>query len=113
MTCQLYADDAVLYVHTKDKAQAAKQLTAVMSNVCNWLESSHLHLNVSKTVSMYFSKRLNKSDTDPNIFVREKKLEVVQEFKYLGVILDSQLTFKQHTKKTVNKMKFNCPTLGI
>ena len=83
----LPADDAALYVHTKDKTQAAKQLTAVMSNVCNWLESSHLHLNVSK------------SDTDPNIFVREKTLEVVQEFKYLGVILDSQLNSKQHTQK--------------
>ena len=33
--CQLYADDAVLHVNTKDKAQAAKQLAAVMSNVCN------------------------------------------------------------------------------
>ena len=93
MTC------AIQYVHTKDKTQAANQLTAVMSSVCNWLESSHLHLNVSKTVCMYFSKRVNKSDTDPNICVREKRLEVVQEFKYLGVILDSQLNSKQHTQK--------------
>ena len=53
-----------------------------MSNVCNWLESSHLHLNVLKTVAIYFSKRVNKSDTDPNIFVGEKKLDTVQELKY-------------------------------
>lgn len=103
MTCQLYADDAVLYAHVKDKAQAAKQLTAVMSDVCSLLQSSHLHLNVSTTVSMYFFKRLNKSETDPNIFVREKRIEVVQEFKYLDVILDSQLSFFFFLKK-VNKI---------
>ena len=95
------------FMDTTDKAQAAEQLTAVMSDGCNWLESSHLHLNVSRTVSKDFSTRLNKSDTDPHICVREEKLEVVQEFKYRGVVLDSQLSFKQHTQKTVNKMKLN------
>lgn len=32
VTCPLYADDAVLYAHAKDKAQAAKQLTAAVSD---------------------------------------------------------------------------------
>lgn len=36
------------------------------------------------------------------------KLQVVQEFKYLSVIvLDSQLSFKKQVKKAVNVVKFN------
>lgn len=35
--CQMYTDDAVLYVHAKDQNHAAQPLTAEMSNVCNWL----------------------------------------------------------------------------
>lgn len=35
---------------------------------------------------------------DPNIIVESENL-VVQEFKYLGVTLDSEISFKQHAKK--------------
>lgn len=106
VTCQMYADDAVLYVHAKNKKQAAQELTVAMDNVYNWLESSQLQLNISKTVCMYFSKKTN-TDSDPNILIQGKKMEVVQEFKYLGITIDSQLGFKQHVKRIVNRMKFN------
>ena len=106
VTCQMYADDAVLYVHAKDKKHAAQELTDAMMNVYNWLEKSKLYLNISKTVCMYFSNRAN-TESDPNIFVQVKTIEVVQEFKYLGITLDSQLSFKQQIKKIVNRIKFN------
>lgn len=77
----MYADDVVLYVHAKDKKQAAQELTAAMSNVFKWLDSSQLHLNVSKTVCMYFSKRPN-GEIDPNISLQGQTIKVVQEFKY-------------------------------
>lgn len=63
---QIYADDAVVYVHTKTKHQAAEDLSSSLSNVSNWLQDSQLHLNVSKTVCMYFSKKAS-ADTNSNI----------------------------------------------
>ena len=106
VTCQMYADDTVLYVHAKDKKHAAQELTDAMTNVYNWLEKSQLYLNTSKTVCMYFSKRAN-TDSDTNVSVQGKTIEVVQEFKYLGITLDSQLLFKRQIKNTVNRIKFN------
>ena len=35
------------------------------------------------------------------------ELELVPQFKFLGVILDSNLTFKKHIKKVRNKLNFN------
>lgn len=32
---------------------------------------------------------------------------MVEQFKYLGVVFDSHLTFKQHVKKISNNIKFN------
>ncbi len=35
------------------------------------------------------------------------ELEVVNEFKYLGVIIDSKLSFKNHVKMLSKKIKFH------
>ena len=32
---------------------------------------------------------------------------MVSEFKYLGIIIDSNLSFKRHVKKVINTVKFN------
>lgn len=76
----MYADDVVLYTVAKDKEQAAQKLTAAMCNINNWIQRSHLHLNLSKTVCMYFSKKVNRDDS--SISIQDKKLETVQQFKY-------------------------------
>jgi len=45
--------------------------------------------------------------THSNIFVKGTELDVVTKFKYLGVALDSTLTFKSLVKKGVSYIKFN------
>ncbi len=54
---------------------------------------------------MYFSQKPTVIPHD--VFVKGEKLKVVSDFKYLGVILDSQLTFQKHTKKVAKIIKFN------
>jgi len=39
--------------------------------------------------------------------VSGEKIKVVSEFKYLGIILDSKLTFKSQIKQVCNRVKFN------
>lgn len=55
---------------------------------------------------MFFSKQ-PVGNTQSNVFLRGEELELVEEFKYLCVILDSSLTFKNHIKKISNTIKFN------
>lgn len=105
--CQMYADDAVIYVHAKNKDQAAQELSSAMNNVSDWLHKSQLILNVSKTVCMYFTKKTGIDTVDPDMMIHGTKIKTVQTFKYLGIIVDSKLNFKQHVKKVANTMKFN------
>lgn len=93
----------IIYVHAKNKKQYAKELSASMVSISNWLTNSCLHLNTSKTVCM---KSANK-DPDPEVTVAGRTLSIVHEFKYLGIILDIQLTFKSQVKKVVNRIKLN------
>ncbi|KAK0142318.1 putative RNA-directed DNA polymerase from transposon X-element [Merluccius polli] len=105
VSIQMYADDTVLYIHTKNKQLAAEKLTAAMVHVSDWLRNSCLHLNTNKTVCMFFSR--NSTDPDTDILIKGNSIQVVSQFKYLGITLDSNLTFQKHVKNVANKIKFN------
>ena len=95
---QLYADNTVLYTHATSAQLAAEKLASALGGVVEWLDQSYLTLNVSKTKGMFFSK--TKLPTpDVNICIKNEQIEIVTEFKYLGVLLDSNLNFKKHIKK--------------
>ena len=55
---------------------------------------------------MYFSNA-RKHNERPNIFVNGHRINNVDEFKYLGVILDSTLTFRKHIKKMCNTLRYH------
>lgn len=59
-----------------------------------------------QTVCMILSKQPVKI-THSNVFLGGEELELVQESKYLGVILDSSLSFKKYVKKISKTMKYN------
>ncbi len=67
---------------------------------------SDLHLNINKTECMFFSKR-SSIVQQADVFIEGEKLMVVSDFKYLGIILDSNLTFKKHVKKVANTIRYN------
>lgn len=107
--CQLplYADDTVIYVSAKTASKAADHLTQALDKVTNWLELSHLTLNVKKTVSMCMSIR-NKPVND--LFEAKIKNEItteVNEVKYLGIILDKNLKFDKQVQYICKKVKPN------
>lgn len=95
---QMYADDTVVYTHAKTKEHAAKKLTAALKEVSDWLYRSCLTLNVSKTVGMFFSIKKNEEHCS-DILVNGEVINIVDHFKYLGIIIDSNLNFKKHIKK--------------
>lgn len=103
---QLYADDTVLYTYAKSAQQAATKLSNALVGVAEWLDQSCLTLNIGKTKGMFFSKtKLNIPDV--NICIKGEQIETVTEFKYLGVLLNSNLSFKKHIKKMAKTVKYN------
>ena len=63
--------------------------------VYNWLKTNGLSLNVSKISYMIISNLKNAL----NIKIRETILTKVLTVKFLGVMLDENLTFKDHVNK--------------
>lgn len=102
----MYADDAVIFIHGKNSQDVTQTLTTAMTLIYDWLTNSCLSLNTKKTVHMMFTKpsaRLAHS----KVHLRGEELMTVDKFKYLGVVIDSTLSFKSHVKKVTNIVKFN------
>ena len=104
---QLYADDAVIYAPAKSPSKAAEILTDHMYGVHQWLERNHLVLNLNKTVSMCFSIRKRCQLERFCVKIKAQEIQEVNEFKFLGVILDPQLRFDKHVKKIAKSVKSN------
>ena len=63
-----------------------------MGKVVNWLSSNRLALNVSKTNFDIFSAK-NKSVKPVTIIINRKAIEQKYQVKYLGILIDSKLSF--------------------
>ena len=86
--CQLHADDTVIYASAKTSSEAAETLSSFLSRVCHWLYDNKLTLNNKKTVSMCFAIKNTPQSEDFCMTLQGEEIEMVKDFKYLGVVLD-------------------------
>ena len=103
----LYADDTVLYTSYNQKAQVQNALQSDFIIVQNWLREHNLLLNEKKTCTMLFKLRPSKVTTNKLqiCMIDGRSLENVNAFKYLGLWLDTELSFNAHIEAKVLKVK--------
>ena len=96
---ELYADDTLLYFANKSVSTIENNLTLDLANVIHWLRANFLSLNIGKTKMMLIGthQRLA-SVNDFSIQANGHSLKWVDKFKYLGVILDQNLSWKDHVE---------------
>jgi hypothetical protein len=67
-----------------------------MPILVKWLHTNRLSLNLIKTHIMIFGPRHRTVEYHITIFIEGTQIEIVQETKLLGIILDSGLSWKKH-----------------
>ena len=76
-----------------------------LSLVCEWLNINKLSLNINKTKFMVFhSYQKEVLHLTPCLKIADTVIENVNEFNFLGVHLDSHMTWKSHTDKLALKL---------
>jgi hypothetical protein len=60
----------------------------VLDDFVEWCEESHLVLNTNKTKEMCIDFRKHKTPTSATS-IRGQNIEIVEEYNYLGVLLDN------------------------
>lgn len=114
----LYADDTTLfstieYAIPMSNAASTQSINNELDKVSEWLITNRLSLNVSKTKYILFHPRQKDiSNIIPELFINGDKIERVETFKFLGVIIDSNLSWKYHIEMLSNKISKYCGILA-
>ena len=102
---KLFADDLVYYIFGFCLQTLIKEATAILETLQRWCNTNSLEVNYAKTQFMVFSKKSSESSANVPIFqVGDNVIEYVASFKYLGVHLDSNLTFNPHYDHVLSKI---------
>ena len=84
-----------------------------LKSAIGWLNSHKLTLNLQKTKAMFFGSRQKLRNVNIETMVcDDSEIEVVQKYKYLGMILDTELKFDQHVRYLHGKIYPKMKTLG-
>ena len=103
----MYADDMVIYYTGSNVNEVEQHLQEDLDLIINWLAVNKLSLNVGKTKTTLFANRYFRGDTRMSLRVGNEELEQVDKYKYLGIILDNNLTFAEHIDYIANRVCLN------
>ena len=93
----LYADDTAIAISDQRPHMIKWKLNTSLNTLATWFAKNKLSLNLKKCKSMLFGTSNQLSNLGQlTISYGEEAFEQVQSFKYLGVVLDSRLTFSEH-----------------
>ena len=109
----MYADDTTLFgTYDKFESIGDKSIETIENNINKelslivaWLHRNKLLINTAKTKMTIFHTPHRKV-TYPRIKINNSSVEVVDEFKFLGIVIDKQLKWSTHTEfiaKTISK----------
>ena len=90
----MYADDTTLYCNI-DHNVSEEVINNELSKVSQWLAANKLSINVTKTKYMVFHLH-KKVVTYPDLQLNGNKIERVTQFNFLGLILQSNLSWNKH-----------------
>lgn len=88
--CLLYADDLVVF------AESPESLQLMINKLSEYCKTWDLVVNIAKTKAMIFRAGGGRHCGNERWVLNGENIEVVNEFKYLGVLLTPQLNLKKH-----------------
>ena len=91
----LFADDSNLFISGNDADLIMKTLNTELKEIALWLKANKISLNIMKTHFMIFSSK-NKPHPNLNINIDGEIINETSKTKFLGVIIDKKLLWKDH-----------------
>ena len=100
----LYADDTNIIYRHKDLNELQRQANDNLKKVSVWFRANKLSVNPQKCNFMIFSNRSRFHDlTALEINLNSVRLPMVEYTKFLGVYVDSKLSWKYHLREVEKK----------
>ena len=99
----LFADDTNIYYESDNLKSLERTINKELEKLHDWLCLNRLSLNISKTNFVIFHA-INKPKTySMTLLINKHAINETNSVKYLGILIDSQLTFKNHIDELIKK----------
>ena len=101
----MYADDTVLFTANPDFEESIRNLQNDMNSLNVWCNSNGIMANTEKTKVMVFGNSGMLKKVPPfEILLNGVQLQTVTAYKYLGITLDTQLSYNLHVNKIIGSI---------
>jgi len=100
----LYADDTNIFYQGASSDLISDKIQEDLLCIQEWFLNNRLVLNADKCSMMWFSKPGHTVNVTFLPMLNGKKLEVINQSKFLGVTLESHLGWSAHINKTIAKV---------
>lgn len=105
---QLFADDTVVVYSSSDARLIVQYIQQDLQLLQEFFRSNLLSLNLQKTTYMVFHSSRRPVPELPIIQVDDVEICKVDHFKYLGLTVDSILSWENHIENLKNKLSVLC-----
>ena len=106
----MFVDDTDLFYTHSNSQKLFSTMNEELASINQWFTSNKLSLNAEKTKYYFFHKPSKKDDIPlmlPKLTISNHVIERQEFIKFLGVLLDENLNWKEHIKYTENKIAKN------
>ena len=111
----IFADDCCIWDSGLDIAGLNSNLQYSLESISNWCNKWGFRISPTKSAVVVFTRRRKIPPIE--LTVGGRSLPIKKEYKYLGVILDSKLTYRSHCtyvsekcQKRMNLLRLLCGT---
>ena len=110
---KLFADDTQFYLSLENVGDTKQKIERIMSDIGKWMNSKQLKLNEDKTECLIVGRpsevrRMNIK----KMSINGVEVDVKDEVKNLGVMMDSSLSFKKHISLTVKTAGYHLKNIA-
>lgn len=96
----LFADNTNIFCSGNDLKILTQGINIELKKLKTWFDGNKLSLNLNKTKAVFLGN--SRTNTQTQIQLDGVNIEIVKEMKFLGVIIDEQLSWKSHIKNVLN-----------
>ena len=103
----IFADDTNLFFSQKSIQELLHTTDLELNKVFRWFNANMLSLTKDKTKYTFFHKAYEKDNIPlklPSLFINDREITRITSIKYLGVLSDEHLTWKEHITVIENKV---------
>ena len=100
-----FADDTTIYCSETTLDENRKKATSELTKILDWLHANILSLHINKTNFTIFGPQCSAHDySNCTIRLNGQNIRHVNECKFLGIYLDTHLTWKRHMERISSKI---------